>query len=50
MAADKSMISAQMDTTLIRQLNSYAKANGLNRSAALRRAIEQLLDSERKGA
>lgn len=50
MTKGKDMISAQMDTTLIEQLNAYAKAEGVTRSAAVRRAIEQLLDSERKGA
>ena len=46
----KDFISAQMDTDLIKGLSKYAKAEGITRSAAVRRAIEQLLDSERKGA
>lgn len=43
MSSDKNFVSAQMDTTLITALGEYAKAEGITRSAAVRRAIEQLL-------
>ena len=46
MTPDKSFISAQMDTALIKSLGQYAKAEGITRSAALRRAIERLLDTK----
>lgn len=42
---DKNFVSAQMNTTLIDSLGKYAEAEGITRSAAVRRAIEQLLDS-----
>jgi metal-responsive CopG/Arc/MetJ family transcriptional regulator len=44
MTKGKDMISAQMDTSLIEQLNAYAKAQGVTRSAAVRLAIVKLLD------
>jgi len=46
MTANKSFVSAQMDTDLIESLGKYAEAEGITRSAALRRAIEQLLDKK----
>ena len=46
MTASKDFISAQMDTNLIKALGKYAEAEGITRSAAVRRAIEQLLASK----
>ena len=43
MTKGKNFISAQMDTDLIESLGKYADAEGITRSAAVRRAIEQLL-------
>jgi len=46
MTTDKSFVSAQMDTDLIKALGKYAETEGITRSAAVRRAIEQLLDTK----
>ena len=46
MTASKDFISAQMDTNLIKALGKYAEDEGITRSAAVRRAIEQLLASK----
>lgn len=46
MTTDKSFVSAQMDTDLIKSLGEYAEAEGITRSAAVRRAIEKLLDTK----
>ena len=46
MTASKDFISAQMDTDLIKALGKYAETEGITRSAAVRRAIQQLLDTK----
>lgn len=43
MTTDKSFVSAQMDSTLVESLRKYADAEGITRSAAIRRAIKQLV-------
>lgn len=46
MTTSKDFISAQMDTDLIKSLGKYAETEGITRSAAVRRAIQQLLDKK----
>lgn len=40
---EKQFISAKLDTALVAELEHYAKARGISRSSAMRRAIETLL-------
>lgn len=41
--SDKQFISAQMDSRLVDLLAEYARAHGITRSAALRRAVANLV-------
>ena len=43
---DKQFISAKLDTSLVLELEQFAKSRGMSRSAAMRRAIETLLAGE----